>query len=205
MAGGIGSMISLHRLDWSKRLAVVFALVFAVTGCSNSSQISYDRLKQEGFYVYVLPEDEIAQRGWEQEITLQSFDKHCRGLTVDETYNPLRIRYVDPSVAPPREGLPGQSLFDIQLGPWVPPWVSGEGWREVDLELEYADGKTASYKEWPNSTPGVFLGVAFKDIFGQPIYVGSWLPLTETVSLVNKLHYVGPPPDTVVNPWDCSK
>jgi hypothetical protein len=205
MAGGIEGMMSLHRSGWVKISVVALALVFALTGCSNPSQISYDKLKTEGFYVYVLPEDEITRHGWEQQITIQSFDKHCRGLTVDETYNPLEVRYVDLSATPPHKGLPKQSSFYVQLGPWAPPWVSGEAWTEIELELEYAVGRTAKYKEWPRSTMGVFLGIVFTDTFGQPVYVGSWLPLTETVSLVNELNYVGPPSDTVDNPWDCSR
>lgn len=193
--------------DQVKKPSVVM-LIFclALTGCSQtSSRISYDRLQDEGFYVYVLPEDEVAQRGWEQEIGIWSFDKHCKGLTIDETYNPLIVRYTDPIAERPNEGLPKQSLFEVQLGPWVPPWASGGEWVDAELELEFVDGGISRYKVWPRSDGETFLGMRFTDTFEQQVFISSWLSFTETVSLINQLNYVGPPPEQVENPWDCSR
>lgn len=199
-------MFTQYR-GWGKGFAVGMTVVLILAGCSKSGSLhpSYSELVREGFYVYVLPKDEVAQRGWEQEVTIWSFDRHCKALTAAEQYNPLQVSYTDPYVDPPREDLPNQSSFAIQIGPWVPPWASSSGpWAEVELQLEHMDGKTAQYKEWSRPA-GVFLGITFVDVFGQPVCVSSWLPLEETVSLINQLEYVGPPPDTVADPWDCSR
>jgi hypothetical protein len=189
--------------------AIGIALVVVLTSCSNFRRTSYlspsyERLVREGFYVYVLPDGEVSTRGWEEEITIWSFDRHCRALTAVEQYNPLTIRYVDNSVGPLCEECPIFSPFSVVVGPWIPVWVQSEGdWREVDLELAYVGEEMPVYKESIPSEQGTFLGITFVDTFGGQVSVESWLSLTETVSLVNELEYAGPPTEEVGDPWSC--
>lgn len=187
---------------WTLKVVAGLTLFCFLVSCSHSNPLhpSQNEVVQQGFYIYVLPENAMAQHGWSEDITIWSFDRHCQGLTATETANPLRISYSDPTADPPREDLPRQSSFSIQLGPWPPPWLYGEQiWTEIDLQLDYADTETAEYRQ--RNPQGVY--VIFRDVFGFWIYIDSQLPLTETLFLVNQLEYVGPPPDDVTNPWDC--
>ncbi len=73
---------------------------------------TYEALERRGFYVFVLPEREVHARGWQQDITLWSWNIHCGVLTGD-TYNPLLVTYRDNS---------DNVIFAIQHGPWSMTW-----------------------------------------------------------------------------------
>ncbi len=197
--------MQIQRLKRLKDFITLLVLAYVLVSCVSSPQITYDTLKREGFYVYVLPEEDVIEYGWQQEITMRSFDRHCNGLTQDETYNPLQVRYMKTYDSTSRDNLAQSALFTVQLGPWPPPWVSGEGWTEIKIESEYIEGNIVWYKEWSNATNGTFFGLIFTDMFNQLVHISSWLSLTETVSLIGELNYVGPSFDTIENPWDCSK
>jgi len=194
--------MTIQQWNWIKGF-VALTVVILLVGCSQPSPLhpSYNDLKLEGFYIYALPENEVSRQGWEQEIMISSFDRHCKGLTATEQHNPLYVYYLDPL----DKDLPRQPIFSIEIGPWSPPWGTAGPWAsEIELQSKWVDGKVGQYLEGTPSTNGTFVGMKFTDTFGFPVYVGSWLSLTKTVALINQLEYVGPPPDTVVNPWDCS-
>jgi len=92
------------RQKWGQIVAVIILVVllspiwfsvgrFAVSEVANRLtprplHPTYEALKGRGFYVFVLPEQEVRARGWQQDITLWSWNIHCGVLTGD-TYNPL--------------------------------------------------------------------------------------------------------------------
>lgn len=192
--------ITIQQWDWVKG-SIALAVVASLVGCSQPSPLhpSYDDLKREGFYVYVLPESVVAQKGWRQEITISSFDRHCRGLTAAEQHNPLYVYYL----ASLDRNVPRRPIFSVEVGPWSPPWGTEGPWTEIELRLKWVNGGVGQYLEG-TLTNGAFVEIRFIDTFGFPVYIDSRLSLTETVSLIDQLEYVGPSPSTVVNPWDCS-
>lgn len=173
-------------INYLRKLTVGFLVtVLFISGCSfteNDRERSYEELKQRGFYVYVLPESETDKK---PSITIASWTKHCQSsVETIEVSNPIIVSYPEIPIS-------------ITIGPGgvidarVPT-------KKVELDNPWFKGDTARYNEHQVLT--------FEDKFGIPIQVrtGS-LPLTETLRLVNELEYVGPPVETVTNPWDWSK
>jgi len=156
---------------------------------------TYDALKRRGFYVFVLPEQEMHARGWQQDITLNSWNIHCGVLTGD-TYNPLVVTYKDDIDKP---------VFIIQHGPWDMIWdysqtitkeqVSWESWWTSTNTITYRVGP-AEYNIWRYI-------YHFSDMQGWSVAIASSLSVTETLELIKGLEYVGPPIETLNDPWDC--
>jgi hypothetical protein len=164
-------------------------------GCSKDHPLypSYEELTQRGFYVYVLPKNEVERRQWSQTVSIWSWNKHCRGIETSETSNPIRIRY---------DG--SQSGLTLLLGPWSLYWDHRESTSEVELETPWTiDGRAVYYEI--NEDDEDYIHLRFKDRFGIPVQVLSNLPIAEVVQLINQLEYVGPSPRTVTNPWDASR
>ncbi len=194
-----------EKIVMAKRLGALGIMLLGLfAGCWQSALLhpSYTELEEAGFYVYVLPEDVVMEHGWVQEISIWSFDRHCKGLTAVEQSNPLEVFYQSPSDE--KEELQNRSAFSVRLGPWSPPWGRAGSWSDVELMFD-GNPVTAQYKLGDSSVDNVFAGVRFTDTLGSPIYVSSWLPFTETVSLIDQLQYVGPSLDTFVDPWNCTR
>ena len=156
---------------------------------------TYETLKNRGFYVFVLPEQEINSRGWQQDITLWSWDVHCGVLTGD-TYNPLRVTY--------RNGV-GNRVFEIQHGPWGMIWDYSQTITKtrVTLESELSSTGSLTYRTrsaQSNITRHLY---HFSDMQGWDVDIASNLSVTETLELIETLEYVGPPIETLNDPWDC--
>lgn len=185
-----------------RALGIMVLGLFA--GCWQSAPLypSYTELEEAGFYVYVLPEDVATEHGWAQEITIWSFDRHCKGLTAVEQSNPLQVFYRSPS--DDKEKPQNRYAFDVQLGPWSPPRGMKGSWSAVELMVDGSPMVAQSRVE-ESATGDVFVEVYFTDTLGSRVYVSSWLPFTETISLIDQLHYVGPSLDTIVDPWDCTR
>ncbi len=176
------------------KVAVVCVVVLAMnTGCSEANPLypSYEGLTQRGFYVYVLPKEEIEQRGWSQTVSIWSWDRHCAGIESSETSNPIYVKY---------DGSQEQPGFTLIIGPWNMTWDHRRATKEVKVETPWAMDGVALYYTIEDYTR-----LKIEDRFGIPIQVGSRLPITEVVRLINQLEYIGPPPETVTNPWDYSK
>ena len=87
------------------------------------------------------------------------------------------------------------------IGPWNMYWDSTRDAVTVALNTEWSkDGKARYYY----LSEGV-VHMRFEDRFGIPVQIISDLPVEEVISLVNRLEYVGPPPEEVTDPWDPGK
>jgi hypothetical protein len=188
-SGSVVSVLSNHR----GRLTVVcVATLVLVATCSPDHPLhpDYEELTQRGFYIYVLPESELEQRGWLQTVSIWSWDRHCKGFEVSETFNPISVAY---------RGQATQPELAITIGPWSMAWDHRKPTTEVKLDTLWALDSTAVYY-----TSDDYIRLKFQDQFGIPVQVSSSLPITELVQLINQLEYIGPPPETVTNPWDYS-
>lgn len=189
-SSSVVAVLSNHR----GRLPVVCIAILALaTMCSPTRPLhpSYEELTQRGFYIFVLPESEVERRGWLQRVTIWSWDRHCKGIEISETFNPISITYR-------RQATPPE--FTITMGPWSMAWDHRKPTTEVKLDTSWALDGTAVYYTNDN-----YISLMFQDRFGIPVQVGSRLSITEVVQLINQLEYIGPPPETVTNPWDYSK
>ena len=176
-------------------LAALCIVLFMTAGCSEAHPLhpTYEELTQRGFYVYVLPESEMEKHEWSQTVSIWSWDRHCKGVESSETFNPIRIRYNGP-----RSGL------TLLLGPWSMYWDYREPTSDTKLETPQAmDGSAVYYVI--NEDDNDYVHLKFKDRFEIPVQVLSNLPITEVVRLINQLEYIGPPPETVTNPWEYSR
>lgn len=176
-------------------LALTYIVLAVAVGCSEDRPLhpSYEELRQRGFYAYVLPEAEVEKRGWSQTVSIWSWDRHCTGVEPSENSNPIRVRYDGP-----------QSGLTLLLGPWDLYWDHRKPTSEVSLDTSWAMGGIAVY--YVISEDDVdYIHLKFMDRFGIPVQVVSNLFIVEVVQLLNQVEYIGPPPETVANPWDCSK
>ncbi len=168
-------------------------LITLATACSSDHPLhpTLKELTQRGFYVYILPEDETRKRGWSQTISIWSWDRHCKSVDIGETFNPITINY---------RGQSTQPELTITIGPWDMAWDHRKPTIEVKLDTLLAQNGLAVYYKSDN-----YLQLRFQDRFGIPVQISSRLPITEVVWLINRLEYVGPPPEEVTNPWEYSK
>ena len=175
-------------------LVLVVTMFIVTTGCTGESHPlnpTFEELMQRGFYVYVLPKSEMEKRGWSQTVSIWSWDRHCTGVEPSETSNPIYVRY---------EGQQEQPGFALAIGPWDMTWDHREPTTEVEIDTQWAANGRAVYYIIED-----YAHIRFEDRFGIPVQVGSRLPITEMVQLINQLEYVGPPSDAVGDPWDCSR
>jgi len=156
---------------------------------------TYDDLIAHGFYVFVLPEDEVEKRGWKQDIQIWSWNVHC-GLLVGDTYNPLQVLYRDTA---------GERVLDIQLGLWGIVWDYSKPATkvEVDLKSEWSSTGTLIYYTQTTSERLPRRLYHFSDMLGLGVEVRSDFPITETIKLIEQLEYIGPGIETLKNPWNC--
>lgn len=190
---GFGGVTSL--VNYASKLIVVYITALAWTvGCSPTHPLypTYEELTRRGFYIYVLPESEVEQRGWLQTVSIWSWDRHCKGIELSETFNPISVTY--------REQEGTRPEFVITIGPWDMAWDYRKPTTEVNLDTPWALDGTAVYYTNAN-----YIRFKFQDRFGIPVQISSRLSINEIVELINQLEYIGPPPETVTNPWDYSR
>ena len=176
---------------YSGGLLVMLVLTLdMITGCSNHHPLypTHDELTERGFYAYVLAQGESSARGWSETLRIWSWDRHCKGVEPTETSNPVYVIY-DGGLEP---GL------QIMVGPWNVAWNESRITTMIKLDTTWAESKNAEYYE----TEG-YIKLRFEDVFGFPVQIGSGLPISDVVDLVNHLEYIGPPPYDVSNPWKC--
>ena len=174
-------------------LRLVTVALLAVTGCSKPHPLNptYEELVHRGFYIYVLPSNEVAARKWQETVSIWSWDRHCSGVELSETANPIRVVYTGES---------DQPELRLTIGPWSMAWDHRQSTTAIQLNTEWARTGSARYYVVEG-----YLNLAFEDRFGIPVRIGSRHPVTEVVHLINQLEYIGPPSETVGNPWDYAR
>lgn len=187
MPASVGVYMGTHRTVILVKIWIVVLLM--LTGCAKERPLhpSYEELIKNGFYVYVLPEAEMQRRQWEEIISIWGYRFHCQS---NEAPNNLYVRYVDEYA---------QVEVDLIIGPWSDVWDWNQNTTEVLLDTTIAKKKRAVFY---NRTDGS-TALMFEDQFGIRVQVWSSYPITQTLEIVQQLEYIGPPSDTVSNPWDC--
>ncbi len=156
---------------------------------------THETLSGRGFYVFVLPEQEMLRRGWQQDITLWSWDIHC-GVFTGDTYNPLVVTYTDGA---------GNSAFVIQHGPWGMVWDYSQTItkEQVLWESRWTGTGVITYRTRSAQDSMMRYLYHFSDMQGWRVEIASSLSVTETLDLIKVLEYIGPPIETLNDPWDC--
>ncbi|GEM_PF-1657032 len=156
---------------------------------------TYDTLKRRGFYVFVLPEQKAHTRGWQQDITIWSWNIHCGVLTGD-TYNPLVVTYRDSA---------DNVMFVIQHGPWRMIWDYSQTTdkEQVFWESKWTSTGVITYRTRSAESNMLQHLYQFSDMQGWNVEIVSSLSVTETLELIEELEYVGPPIEILNDPWDC--
>jgi hypothetical protein len=156
---------------------------------------TYEDLQRHGFYVFVLPTQEAHARGWQQDITLWSWNIHC-GVLSGDTYNPLVVTYRDDA---------DNDMFIIQHGPWGVIWDYSQATNREQIlwESKWTSTNSITYHTQPAEyNLGRYL-YQFSDMQGWNVAIVSSLSVTETLELIKELEYVGPPIEILDDPWDC--
>lgn len=156
---------------------------------------THEELRRRGFYIFELPKETIEQRQWKQEIIIGSWNIHC-GVLLGDTYNPLIIKYTDNSE---------NEVFRIQLA-WRIIWnlYEAESRTQVDLDTEWADPKTLTYYTRPMQNDNLTRNLYhFRDLQGYGVDIVSSISVTETLGMIKQLEYIGPPIETLKDPWYC--
>lgn len=156
---------------------------------------TYAQLKKHGFYIFTLPEQEMYKRNWQQDIALWSWKIHCGVLTGD-TYNPLVVTYKDQDE---------NQVFVIQHGPWSIIWDRSKAIVKEKVPWESQWNNTGEILYYTNSERSNMWRhlYDFSDMQDQRVQIVSSLPVTETLELIKALEYIGPPVETLNNPWNC--
>lgn len=162
-------------------------ILIVLTGCAKTQPIypSYDDLIQHRFYAYVLPDAETQQRGWNEAISIWDYDFHCQYY---EDANNLYIVYKDEA---------GHTKLKLVIGHGSEAWDRRRQTTEVPLSTRWAAKGKAIFYDTSDGT----VAMMFEDVVGIPVQVWSDFAITETVSLVNELEYVGPSLETMTDPW----
>jgi len=173
---------------------IIIIVIMSLIGCTQtdfSTNRSEAELIENGFYILKLPNAEVAQRGWSETIHISSFDRHCHGVGVAETANPIMVIYRDNQ---------SRNVFSITLGPWNMAWDRQEPTTQIEIASEWASEEMAEYYEYERT-----IKAKFSDTFEIPVQVFYSQPsISETIKLINQLEYSGPPPETITNPWKCN-
>jgi hypothetical protein len=164
-------------------------LCAVITGCQKDG-LQYSRtdgeLLERGFYFYRLPKGVAAEHQWQEGVHLWSYDRHCY-----ETANPVVVVY---------EGSNGVTDFSVTIGPWDLAWNRNEPRHTIEFQTQWAMVQEAEYY-----VSGDYVKLRFTGAFDIPVQIGTTLPLTQALELISLLVYVGPPSETVTNPWDVSQ
>jgi hypothetical protein len=177
------------------KLTILCIVLVLLSGCPSKSPLhpKYDELISRGFYVYVLPKHEMEERGWSREISIWSWSRHCQGGEISETFNPIQIDYTG-----------SDSGLNLMIGPWDMYWDNRRSTTDINLRTPWALNENAEYYIITEDGKD-YVHLRFNDRFKIPVQIVSNLSVGEVVQLINQLEYIGPPPDTVTNPWDYSR
>lgn len=188
-------LLTCSHSFWKGISAAFFIALTILASCSSPDAHplfpSYEELKQNGFYIYVLPESAMGQHHWSQSVSIWSWDHHCKSAGPSLIQNPISVVY---------SGQAEQPELSLRIGLGSAAWDHSRPATEIPLKTEWVMDGVARYY-----VSDGFVRLRFIDRFGIPVQVGSQLSIAEVVSLVDQIDYIGPPPETVENPWDYSK
>jgi hypothetical protein len=155
---------------------------------------TYEQLEKRGFYIFVLPEREVQQRQWKQDIIIGSWNVHC-GVLLGDTYNPLIIKYTDEK---------DNEVFTIQLA-WRMTWGISDATTRTQIywESELTDKNQLIHYSRSGENEIYRNLYQFQDMQGYNVDIVSSLPVTETLNLIQQIEYIGPARETLANPWNC--
>jgi hypothetical protein len=152
---------------------------------------TYEELDRRGYYAYVIPPSIMEQYKWQEETFIWSWSRHCNPDSQSQM-NPLTITYFDDR---------DERVFRIEISPWgIIDWAPFQPTVAIPFDLPWAKADTLEMfeREYQNKK---FLYLRYEDWYGTPVYVVSQLPLTDTLTLLYSLNYVGAPPERA-EPWE---
>lgn len=172
-------------------------LLFLIQGACSQTTSPYDELVNRGFYAFILPDDVLIEQGWTLYTPIKEekrqWNIHCKG-GIDAPENPLVLNYLDEEK-------------DLQMSIWISHrgsmWDHNNFTENVSLNTIWSKtNEGLVYKNQP------FSPIRFEDIYGNQVIIRGDLPVSEKISLINKLEYYGPQMKDFMNPWSaewCSK
>lgn len=163
---------------------VIFSLGSGVK-CSRSAS-PYDELLANGFYAYLIPDQELEKYGWKLVPIQEDWVAHCMSGP-SSPWNPLTIIYRDSA---------DQTQLTITLSDRDVLWNREMPVETIDLDSSWVkDGTATTYQGDP------FSPVKFNDRWGNEVVIDGWLTIADKIKVVNSLEYIGPPAEDVINPW----
>lgn len=152
----------------------------------NSDRHSRQELVDAGYYVYVFPKDFANEAGWAVNVSMYSFDDHCKSS--EYPWNPMTIDYSNAADA----------YITITISFYNSPFFDERAIiEEIPLDIDWIPNQTGEYYYHDSGATMMM----FSDRLGMEIVMMSSLQLEELIPLISKLEYVGPDLDSVGNPW----
>jgi hypothetical protein len=173
---------------FAKFAGMCLLTLIVLCGCSQTQPLhpSYESLAEQGFYVYALPKAKLQQREWKETVSIWGYDFHCQ---YNDAPNNLHTTYKDKA---------DQIKLELIIGHWSEVWDWNKETIRVPVNTNLVpDGNATFYYRSDAS-----VALRFEDQFGIQVQVWSDFAITETIELVNQLEYIGPSPDTIIDPWD---
>ena len=166
-----------------------------LAACSSQSidfnNLSIEQLTSSGFYAYVLPKDLVVNRGWNQTITMKSFNDHCVQFDTIPESNPIHIVYKDDNRTP----------FSLEISPVYQAWNRNRQITVIEVNADWIPNREAEY--YIDESGGITLKV--KDQHNMDVVIHSWediLGIDEITDLISQLQYRGSSIDSSTNPWE---
>lgn len=166
--------------------------LFGCKGIQHERNIYPDReeLLERGFYMYVVPQHIQEKYQWQESTFILSWDRHCKGISYSEQWNPLYIFYSGETTG-----------LTIRLDPWNTIWDNQSLTQTIRVKSPHIQNEQIETYVLPLSEGTSF---RFEDNLGFPVYISSNLSLSDTIQIVSQLEYLGPDTSQEPNPWDCS-
>ena len=164
----------------------LFAIMLLVAGCStlrDYPQRTVDELLDRGFYVYQLGIND----DWSSEVTIWSFNKHCSGSLTEDKWNPIHITFTNEDIG----------SFDIRISPQDAIWNNSIEANSIELNADWIPSMSGQYYQLDTN----LIVIKVKDAHNMDVIVSSMLGLDVLVLLIEDLHYIHSPEQTVTDPW----
>lgn len=167
---------------------IIALFLFVRNATTVVGTVSLPDIIAQGYYLYLLPEEQERVAEWSRKISITTFNKGC----YDDDHldwNPVFIDYSNMKGA-----------FSIRMS------LKDELWRDTDqaipVTISWAKHKHAQVNRFSD---GIVLRI--EDRLGTDIVVSSvTFSEQDLISILESLEYYGPLPQPTVNPWhiDCS-
>lgn len=185
------------NVRWAVLVLIQLLVIGEVlTACSEDNQnteihLSEAKLAEEGYYAYIIPRSFEKVLGLKRDIYIYSLDIHCNQSSASGQGSPLVISYKDSN---------GYNKLSIQITPYLVLPTPTEEFFSANVNSQWTLEQSIPY--YINSDG--YIVYSFVDLFGMYVAISiskDYFKRINLGKLMKSLTYIGPPVETVNNPW----